>query len=380
VKEFITKDPDNSPEDFLKLNREIINGTANGKVLWQPRIDCWYDDRIFTHGKLSGQYEGMSRMELYRELGCSARLYEYNNCLERFEIEPVMRRSEKLSQLHTRHYIETPLGTLTYIESRNKSNGGSYKSEWMVKSEKDIRKLIWLENNTHWKFNRENWILNNTLYKNLGLPCLFIQRINIQHAIIDTFGYECTVEWLYDNPKIMEEYFEASENSAMRSINALALSPFEWINFGDNIHGRLITNEWFEKYILPAYHRRCETLKRAGKFTFAHWDGDCAPILKYAKESSLDAIEAISPLPQGDVTLEEIKEALGDEVFLIDGIPAILFDEIYPIQQLEAMVEKLIDLFAPKLILGISDEMSSTGDIERIRFVGEIVDKYNASL
>jgi hypothetical protein len=29
-------------------------------------------------------------------------------------------------------------------------------------------------------------------------------------------------------------------------------------------------------------------------------------------------------------------------------------------------------------VLGISDEISSTGDIERIRIVGEIVDKYNS--
>ena len=42
--------------------------------------------------------------------------------------------------------------------------------------------------------------------------------------------------------------------------------------------------------------------------------------------------------------------------------------------------ERILDLFAPKLVLGISDEISSTGDIERIRLVGEIVDRYNASL
>jgi hypothetical protein len=38
----------------------------------------------------------------------------------------------------------------------------------------------------------------------------------------------------------------------------------------------------------------------------------------------------------------------------------------------------LIELFAPKLVLGISDEISSNGDIERVRVVGEIVDQYNA--
>jgi len=39
--------------------------------------------------------------------------------------------------------------------------------------------------------------------------------------------------------------------------------------------------------------------------------------------------------------------------------------------------KKIIDLFAPKLILGISDEISSTGDIERVKIVGNMVEEYN---
>jgi hypothetical protein len=37
----------------------------------------------------------------------------------------------------------------------------------------------------------------------------------------------------------------------------------------------------------------------------------------------VDGIEAITPEPQGDVTLEEMKEGLGDDLVLLDGIPAL---------------------------------------------------------
>ena len=47
---------------------------------------------------------------------------------------------------------------------------------------------------------------------------------------------------------------------------------------------------------------------------------------------------------------------------------------------LEKRDRGILDLFAPNLILGISDEISSTGDIERIRLVGKIVDEYNRNL
>ena len=86
----------------------------------------------------------------------------------------------------------------------------------------------------------------------------------------------------------------------------------------------------------------------------------------------------ITPLPQGDVTLEQIKEGLGDTMFLLDGIPAVYFDDTFSVDVLVECTRHLIELFAPKLVLGISDEISSTGDLDRIKVVGQIVDEYNA--
>ena len=101
--------------------------------------------------------------------------------------------------------------------------------------------------------------------------------------------------------------------------------------------------------------------------------------MKYYQETGLDGIEAITPKPQGDVDLHEVKQYLGD-MFLLDGIPAIYFDKEFSEETLVACVHEILDLFAPNLILGISDEISSTGDIERIRLVGKIVDEYNSNI
>ncbi len=57
-----------------------------------------------------------------------------------------------------------------------------------------------------------------------------------------------------------------------------------------------------------------------------------------------------------------------------------LFEDIYPMEELERQAKMAIELFAPKLILGISDEISSRGNLERVKFVGRIVDDYNASV
>ncbi len=128
----------------------------------------------------------------------------------------------------------------------------------------------------------------------------------------------------------------------------------------------------WRKYHLPYYSRRNEQLHAAGKRTHIHIDGAMRPLIKLIRESPFDGIEACTPLPQGDVTLEEMKAALGDKV-LLDGIPAVYFLPYFPMDELIDCTKKIIDLFHPRLILGISDEIPPDGDIDRVRLIGEMV-------
>jgi uroporphyrinogen-III decarboxylase len=152
------------------------------------------------------------------------------------------------------------------------------------------------------------------------------------------------------------------------------------VNFGDNVHAGVLSPRLFEKYTLPAYQRLGSRLRSAGKFTTAHWDGDVKPLLPFMRATGLSGIEAVTPRPQGDVDLPEVRKAMGEEMYLFDGIAALLFDPLYPLEDLLAQARQCIELFAPRLVLGISDELPSCGDIERIRAVGELVERYNSSL
>ncbi|MEE8441107.1 MAG: hypothetical protein V3S41_05240 [Spirochaetia bacterium] len=202
--------------------------------------------------------------------------------------------------------------------------------------------------------------------------------MNVQNLYINRMGVEAGVFALYDWPHTTEAFFAALEENHDRLIEVINKSPVHIINFGENVHSATLSPDLFLKYHLPACRRRTDKLHAAGKFVCSHWDGDCGPLLQYVKESGLDGIEAITPQPQGDVTLEQIKDGLGDQLFLFDGIPAVYFDELFEVDVLVGCVHRLVELFAPKLVLGISDELSSTGDIERLRLVGQIVDTYNA--
>jgi hypothetical protein len=214
----------------------------------------------------------------------------------------------------------------------------------------------------------------------LGAPTMFMPRMNVQSLYIEKMGVENGIVAMYEWRDEIETFFAKLEDNHERLIDVINQCPIEIINYGENIHAGTLSPELFLKYHLPACQRRSDKLHQAGKFVCSHWDGDTKPLLKYAKETGLDGIEAITPIPQGDVTLEEIKEGLGDELFFIDGIPAVYFDHTFSEKTLLDFTEKLIDMFAPKLILGISDEISSTGDVERIRLVDKLVNSYNQSV
>jgi len=364
--------------DYAQLHLDVAFGRSNGKIIWQPRISAWVKDRLFMGG-LPAPYTGMDFPDIHRHLNCSARIYDYNSCYKRIESPDVKVITKQINESDTETEFITPVGKQTAISRKTPNSRAIIHVKREISSEEEMKVAIWRVENTTWEW---DGVAYETLLKkwgNIGAPTMYMPRINIQDLYINTMGTQQAIYAVYDWPDTVEAYFDALDRCHERLIEIINASPIQIINFGDNLHCGTLPPQLFKKYVLPSYRRRCDLLHKAGKFVHSHWDGDTKMLLPFAKETGLDGIEAITPVPQGDVTLDEIKDALGDEMFLIDGIPAILFDELYDVAMLKQYTHRIIELFAPKLILGISDEISSTGDIERLRVVNEIVADYNNS-
>jgi hypothetical protein len=361
-----------------ELHRQVVFGESGGRIIWQPRIGAWYTDKIFSGEPFPEPFTGLDLYGIYRELGCSARLYEFNACFKRIEHPAVQFTRRQLNESDTETTIHTPVGNQVLVERKTPSSWHVLTLKRVVETEDELKVAAWREENTTWEWDQETYTALQARMGDLGAPTMFMPRMNVQSLYIDRMGVAQGVYAIHDWPDTVEAFFRALEESHDRLIDVINASPIDLINFGENVHAGTLSPAWFRKYHLPACQRRSERLHAAGKFVCSHWDGDTGPLLPYARETGLDGIEAITPWPQGDVTLEQIKEALGDTMFLLDGIPAIYFDHTFPVEDLVACTHRLIELFAPKLVLGISDEISSTGDLERVRLVKEIVDEYNA--
>ncbi|MCX5672272.1 MAG: hypothetical protein NTU94_13220 [Planctomycetota bacterium] len=371
---------DHRNQDLTAFNLDVIHRRAGGRILWQPRIGCWLTDKQFAGEPIPAPYTGMTRPQIYRSLGCSNRIYDFGACFRPHE-DPAVRITERaLNETDTETLIETPVGRQRAVHRRHPGN--RYRPEtlkWEISDEAEMRVAAWREERRTWSWDQAAYDRLSKEWAGLGAPCMCMPRTNVQKLYLETMGVPGGIFALTDHPAACGRYFEAMAVHEERLMDLIGASPIEMVNFGDNVHSATLSPALFRQYVLPRYQAKCERLHATGKFVYAHWDGNCRPLLPFANDTGLDGIEAITPLPQGDVTLEETKDALG-EMFLFDGIPAIYFDKTFSEKTLLACAHRCINLLAPNLVLGISDEISSTGDIERIRRVGESVDNYNASL
>lgn len=367
--------------DLKEFQRAVIQRKTK-KVIFQPRICCWYDDRRFLNQPFPAPYTDMDLVQIYKKLGVSSRGYEFNACQSIVYDPRISFETKQIGPREWQQVMHTPKGDLTKAWKGNDSNGGSYETKWFITSEEEMEIHRWVLENSTWKWDTEKCEELTKIWGFGGLPSIYMDRVNVQYLMHNVMGIEDGIFALYDYPETVEKYFQAMHEFQDRQIDMIInQSPLEIVNFGDNIHCSILPADLFEKYVLPEYQYRTDRLRSAGVFTHAHWDGDVKTLLPYVQETGLDGVEAVTPIPQGDVSLKEVKKYFGDDIFLLDGVAALLFDpNLYPIEALEDQVRECLELFGGQLIMGISDELASTGTLDRVEHVRDMVDEYNSQI
>lgn len=363
-----------------EMNIRIFEGREIPQVFFQPRIEPWY----YWHKqfwKLPEKYKNMSLLELYDKLNLSMRYVHYYTGMpdpvemeytEKVKIKEENRRDEKIT------IIDTPYGELTQ-KSKQTIDKTWRIIDFPVKNKNDLIKLKWLYQNITYKFNKENFEKGSQFIGERGEPQFWVPKSPYQALCQRWMKLENFIYALADFPKEIEEVMKVINDSYdVLYGEIISYEKVKIINFGENIHAQLLSPGYFEEYLIPFYEKRSNQLRKAGIYTHIHIDGFFKPLLKYLNQLPFDGYEALTPLPQGDVSIEEIKENIGDKV-LLDGIPAVLFLPYYSQEKLEKCVKKLIKLFYPRLILGISDELpegANKDSIKRVRWISDYCRKY----
>lgn len=359
---------------FQELNLKIFRRECVREVLWQPRLEHWYNINR-RDSTLPERYRDLTLLEVFDDLNCSVRPYWAFNETVRIEEDERVTSETREEGRRAVHTVHTPAGDLVSVEERTATTHAVAK--YPVVTPDDMRVMEWRLRHRRISFDADRYRRACAEIGDRAAPSIFIPRINLMRLIIDFMGFENGTTALYEYPEETERLIRAVNETDDAILDVVAACPIEIINFGDNVHQALCAPPLFERWVMPEYIRRNERLHDAGKKTYPHWDGDCGTLLPYARDCGFDGYEAITPVPQGDVTLEQVRDALGD-LIMLDGIPCTDFLPAEPVESLIENTRKCIAYFAPNLVLGISDELSPVGDIERVRLVSEMVAAHNA--
>jgi hypothetical protein len=342
-----------------EMNLRVFRGERLPHPFFQPRFEPWFHwHRIFE--RLPAEVERRGVRGLYQDLGVSMRYLEYYTGAPK----PVVRELDLGVRETTREgrrtvVYETPLGEL--VEGQEYTVDRTWRTvSFAVKTRDDLARLRWLFEHARYRFDRTLFELGDRFVGDLGVPQL-MKLPDLVYAITDFPGEVADVMKAID----------ASYDPLYEQMTASGC--LQIVNFGENIHEQLLSPAWFERYLVPFWEKRSGQLRSAGIFTHVHIDGYFRNLLPFLRHLPFDGLEALTPRPQGDVELEEIAEHIGDKV-LLDGIPAVLFLPTYPEEMLMAAVEKIVGLFHPRLVLGVSDEVpqgTGMGAIARVRRIAE---------
>jgi uroporphyrinogen-III decarboxylase len=368
----------------LTLRKRLLNTFARKKVdrlVFSPRLYYWYlGNKLYfalktdekCHAKIPPHFLRKSQPEIYDYLGASPRYVLESYYIPLFYEEISSKGDIRIRVAHGSRKKEkitiykTPLGNLRKIVN----NG--HLTEYPVKTLNDIKIMKFILKHTKFHFLYQHFKDAEEKLGERGVPCTFFPRSPYMRLIVDYMGFSKTIIFLKRYSSQLESFMKDIEEWDDNMYEILVKSPLKIVNFGENIDANLSPPKYFEKYLIPYYKKRVRQFHQAGKYCHIHMDGSLKDLLPYLGTLPFDGLEALTAVPQGDVTLEELKNAIGNKIYL-DGIPSILFLNQYSMKYVRDYAQMVLKMFSPNLILGVSDEMPPNGDIRKIEMLAKII-------
>jgi len=273
----------------------------------------------------------------------------------------------------------TPVGTLSQAkEYIPQAFTWAYK-EYPVKNIKELEILRFIYEHQEVKqVSDEGQKKLMGVYGKWGVGSSAPPRNPMVSLFVEWMGVVNTIYALMDAPEEVEKTLEVISRIFDPIFDAICSAPAPLVCFGDNITGEVVSPKIFEKYYAPHYRKYTPGLRKAGKYSLVHIDGTMRGILPLVSRTGIDCGQSLTPAPVGDVEVEEMRKLAGPDLILAGGVPGAFFSPVFPRKALEDIVMRCLKHYKNdgKFMLCVCDQVPPDAEIDRVKMVSDLVEKY----
>ena len=361
-----------------------IDGDASYPPVWTADLSYWISGSEEAEERFQSE-EGY--LELCDQLGCMP-YYWYDSfwAADRVYAEAPEVYQGSGNERTTRWRIDSEV--LQRIECYSPVSHSEAIVKYPVETVTDLRNLIRIveRSELHGSAALEEYPERRTRWESHdGLPCLGLPRSPLPAFITEWAGVENGILLLVEEPDLCVVLFDLLSEQEMPILEALATSV-PLVHFPDNITSEVYTS-LFDSYMREHYVRRLEILHGSGSTNEAHnrrnrtrcavhLDGTVNGMLQKICSVGIDAVEAVTPLPVGDMSVDAMREVTASSsTVLWGGVPGAMFAQPHDREAMERHVTALLEAWRnTPFILGVADQVPPDGDINLVEMITRIVE------
>ena len=379
----------------------VLGGRKPDRLPFLDRLENWH--RCHTRAQtLPEEYEDLPLPEIYRVVGMGQQKFivPYGLRLRGVEVtasfngEPFYRETDPVFESFpgmwdlvvsdrpgvTVTRLATPVGKLVVrhetLPETVAMGAEPYLQKHLIVEDADYRTVEYILERAEFVPQVAKLIAEQNLVGEHGYAVPLVHRIPFQQVLLEYLGEVRLFYALHDNPGPVQRLLRLLDEQLREILHGLAGIPLSYVEFPDNLHGRMTNPRLFARYCLPDLQRYTDLLHGQGKKAGSHTDGDVKPLLALLRESGLDVCESISPFPLTGCSFEEIWNAWQGGPIIWGGIPSpILEEERTGEAAFRQYVSDLLQLVgAGPIILGVGDLVMGNNSIERVKYIAQQVE------
>jgi hypothetical protein len=347
------------------------------KLPWCADLSYWMYG-LKCDGKLEPCYQGETGIfQMHRDIGAGFYLQGF----EPFTVkhEGVEIKTEKSGNVTSTRII-TPRGTLTEVWEYLPQAYTSGPREHLVKGASDFPALRYFYEHTFYEADYSRIFRYQEQAGDNGVTLCYTPKSPFMDLVALRMGITALTFAIMDDEDELDGLLEAMAKNHLEASALTLASPCECIMVPENLSSEVVGKSYFNKYMKEYHKTITDRIRQAGKFSFIHMDGTLKGLVKEISEAGFDVVEALTPAPVGDVSIEELAALVHPGTILWGGIPGGYFTDYVSDADFDSFVIHVLEVLRkrPNSALGVADQVIPGSRFERIKRVDELVEQYGA--